>query len=186
MGRYLFPLLLVLAGCHPYPPHKHTHLNVLAEMDPATGYMDVNLQMVFLAKSCHADSIMFRLNNDFTVVSLSAQELVRYEHSPEGELLLYIQEDVAAGDRLHISMSYGGYSGYIMEEGETSMVMEPMGTWLPFREDLPPMTYRLGIRLPEGYHVDDLDQTNASVQPFTIEETMPVRSLTFSIQRMPG
>jgi hypothetical protein len=172
-----------MAGCNPYPPYEHTHLNILAAMDPSTGYLEVNMQMVFMAKSYHADSIAFRLNKDFRVVSLSAQELVRYEHSPEGDLVLYIQEDVPSGDRLHISLSYEGYSGFVLEE-EENMHIDSVHSWLPFHEDLPPMTYRMEFRLPQGYKILNPDETKASVGLFTMEETMPVRSLTFSIRRI--
>ena len=176
-------LLIILAGCNPYQPYSDSHLNILAEFDPVSGQMDVNLQMVYLSKTDHADSIVFNLNRDFSILSLSAQELVRYELSEDGQLVLYIQEAVPSGDRLHISMSYTGNPGCFITPGTNRFDIDSMICWLPFRDDIQPLTYRMGIQLPQGFRVENCNRTKEATNLFIIENPVPGPSVRVSILR---
>ncbi len=181
MVRQTILLLLILAGCNPYRPYSNSHINILAELDPLTGRMEVNLQMVYLSKTDHTDSIVFMLNENFSILSLSAQELHRYEMYDAGKLVLYIQEAVPSGDRIHISMSYAGLSGCKLKAGESRLDVDAMKAWLPVREDIPPLTYRLRVTLPQGFRVENSDRTKEAVNMFTLEETQPAALIRFSI-----
>ena len=153
MQKYLIISLILLVSCNPYQPHESTHFNVHADIDPRSGLFDVNLQLVYLSPSDHYDSLVFRLDKAFTIHSLSAQELIRYEFS--GDLVLYIQDPVLAGDRLHVSMSYSGKTEFQFSPGMDHLDIASAREWLPFRDDMEALSYRLNITLPEGFLVEN-------------------------------
>ena len=181
MRKLIFLTACFLACCNPYQPYYFTHYHIIANIDPESGLFDVNLQMVYLPPSNQNDSIVFLLDEEFAISSLSAQELVRYEFYEGGRLVLYIQEPVAAGDQLNISMSYAGITGYKLSPGEDYLSIGSSMIWFPVNDKIKTMTYRLDVNLPEGYRVDGSNFNGRSMNTYRQESRKPVSSIPVRI-----
>ena len=156
---------------------------MMADIDPGSGMFDVNLQMVYVPLLNHTDSIVFHLDETFSIGSLSAQELVSYELNEEGRLVLYIQDPVEAGDQIHISMSYSGRTGYKLSPGEASLIIDSTLKWFPVNDDIPHMTYRIRIGFPESYRMDGENVGGKSNKTYLLESTEPESSIRLRILR---
>ena len=156
---------------------------MMADIDPGSGMFDVNLQMVYVPLINHTDSIVFHLDEAFSIGSLSAQELVRYELNEGGRLVLYIQDPVAAGDQVHVSMSYSGRTECKLSPGEDSLIIDSALNWFPISDDIPLMTYRLRIGFSESYHMDGENVGGKSNKTYLLESLEPESSIRFFILR---
>lgn len=75
---------------------------------------------------------------------------------------MYLQDPVAAGDRLHISVSYTGETEYKLMPGTDLVDVAVARNWLPFRDDMENISYRLSITLPEGFLVENCKESGKS------------------------
>lgn len=151
MKKYPFLTALIFLfcfSCNPYEKYSSSYYYVQAEIDPAEERLSVNVQMVLVAGRDYRDSIRFDLNPGFEILTLTAQELEQYifNKNNSGKLVLYIEELVAAGDELHISMSY---SGKLPAGG--SGILSQETTWLPENPDTRKNRFEAKIALPGGW-----------------------------------
>jgi hypothetical protein len=173
--------IILLACCNPYQPYPLTHYHITAEIDPISGIFDVNLQMVYVPGIQHNDSIEFHLDRSFSISSIGAQELIRYESYNDDRLVLYIQNPVIEGDQLHISISYSGKPGAGFSPAEDLYIIDSSLNWYPFNTDIPRMTCRLRIGLPEGYYMDGDGVQEKPMNNYFLESREPVSSIRFAI-----
>ena len=174
--RQLWIVSLILTGlvtCNPYQTYYYTHYHMIAEMDPETGILNANLQMVFFAKKTYADSIVFRLNKGLEVISLSSQGLRYYELDGDGGLVLYIQDTVVPGAQQHISMSYFGNPGFTADPPGSGYLLDSSLYWYPWNEDVQIMTYDYLFEIPGGYQIQSTVPVNQSREGWQLQNPKP-------------
>ncbi len=175
--------ICLLACCNPYTQYIHTHYHMIADLDPETGMFKASLQMVFVPRSNYRDSISFCLNGEFSIHSLTAQGLERYGFYKDGRLVLYLQDPVAEGDQLHISLSYSGNVKCALAEDENHIVMDTACCWYPRNDDIQMTTSHLRIRLPEGYVIEDPHISGHSSDTWQIRNREPAPYFRIRIKR---
>ena len=175
---------LVLLSCNPYEQHKSTHLYIQAEVDPGTGFLSSNVQMVFVAGKEYADSICFLLNPGFEIRSLAAQELEYYlfNETGSGMLVLYLEEQLNEGESLQIALSYSGKLAQ-----HPIQRLDSATCWLPVNEDTQPCTYMAKLALPGKWRVAGPDARTGQHGKWLIEardaREFPV--ITFTLEWIP-
>ena len=183
MRKLLIFGIFLLVCCNPYQPYLLTHYHMIADIDPVSGIFDMNLQMVYVPRIQQKDSIEFHLDEAFSITSIGAQELVRYESYSGDRLVLYIQNPVIEGDQIHISMSYSGKPGAKFSPGEDLYIIDSILNWFPVNDDIPLMTCRLRIGLPEGYHLEGADVHKKLLNNYIVESREPVSSIRLAIYK---
>lgn len=168
----------VLFSCNPYEQYAFTHYHIQAELDPGTGHISANIQMVFVARREYHDSICFQLNPDLRIQSLAAQELefYRFNQGDSGRLVLYIEEAVRPYDKLHISLSY---SGRLSEQAVTSL--DSTLLWYPVNQDSSPCTYLAKLALPGGWQVTHPEAQTGKHGKWQLQSEMPCSSIEIRI-----
>jgi hypothetical protein len=181
---------LFVFSCNPYERYLLTHYNIQAEYNPETASLAANVQMVLVAGREYRDSICFRLNPGVEIRSLAAQELEHYEFNKadSGRLVIFIEEPVATGDQLHISLSYSGKLGSIdrkknahgdpvpIEPGIT--IMDSALYWIPVNDDTVPFTLRAKFALPGNWYISRPAANAGRHGKWLIETVKPQHSLS--------
>ena len=184
--RQLWIMSLILTGlvsCNPYQSYYCTHYHMIAELDPETGSLTANLQMVFVASKTYSDSIVFRLNKGLEVGSLSSQGLKYYESEGDGRLVLHIQDSVVPGDQLHISMSYSGHPGFSSDHPESVYMLDSSLYWYPWNEDIQVMTYDCLIDIPDSYLIQSTLPVSQSKGVWLLQNRGPVSHVILHIRK---
>jgi len=166
--------VLVLSSCNPYEPYPFTHYNIKAAIDPEEASISANVQMVFIPRQEHSDSICFYLNPGVEILSLTAQELKHYKffHADTGKLVLYIQETVRPFEQLHISLSYAG------KLANRSLVsMDSSIFWYPVNIDTPPSTFQAKFALPGKWQISNLTTGTGKHGKRLYQSTLPQSAL---------
>ena len=171
--RPLIPLLLAasLYACSPHKEYSFTHYYVAAGFDPGSGRLSSSVQMVFRAKRYYADSLGFLLDPGLEVNTLAAQDLDRYlyTHSDTGRLVLYLEDPLAPGDQLHISLHY---SGTLNGGGLDSSLL-----WIPFNREAGPFTMDAKLVLPDSWRVFRPEARRGRRGEWMISPANPVNSI---------
>ena len=144
--------------------------------------IDANLQMVYVPSRDHTDSIILLLDEGYSIGSLSAQELARYDFD-KGRLILYIEETINTGDQFHISINYSGSIKLTNQPGEDVFLIDRNLKWFPHRNDIHDMEYNIRLVLPEEYAIKDYKGSTDKLNEYLIESLNPSSDICFQIQR---
>jgi hypothetical protein len=177
--RKFVPVLLLAAlfSCNPSKAYLCTHYHIIAGFDPGTGFLSASVQMVFVAKRHHADSLGFQLDSSLKVQTLAAQDLDRYVYlrSDTGRLVLYLEDPIAPGDQLHISLQY---SGYLSRSDLDSSLL-----WIPANLDTKPFTMDAELALPDSWKVLRPEAVPVQGSKWLIRSADPVSSIGITVAR---
>lgn len=148
--RLLPAFLLLLPACDPYVQYGSSQYYLQVEADPSSCRIAVNLQLVFLARTQHSDSLCFTLNPALGIETLTAQDLDHYRYSATdtGRLVLYLDHPVYPGDQLHISLSYKG----ILPDPPLARLDSSL-LWYPCNEESLPAGFLVKLSIPGDWRV---------------------------------
>jgi hypothetical protein len=180
----------VLFSCNPYEPYFFTHYHIQAELDPGSGRISANVQMVFVARNEYSDSICFRLNPGLNLQTLAAQDLEHYiyRQSDSGWLVIFLEDPIGPNDQLHISLSYSGQLSEstlkVREEDPRDFIqMDSNLLWYPASEDTRPFTYQVKFDLPGSWQMLQPNAEEVHRGKWLIRSGEPQKSMNFLFAR---
>jgi hypothetical protein len=180
----------VLFSCNPYEPYFFTHYHIQAELDPGTGLISANVQMVFVARQDYSDSICFRLNPALNIHTLAAQNLEHYiyRQSDSGWLVIFLEDPIGPRDQLHISLSYSGQllgsTRKVREEDQKDfMQLDSTLYWYPANQDTWPFTFQAKFALPGSWQIIRPDASTGRHGKWLIHSGEPQKSMNILFTR---
>jgi len=192
-------LAVLTAACGGPDKERYTYYEAEVTIDAESQSLETDMKISYLHTGEPTDRLEFLLNENFTITSLSCDNLESYEFDTTGAspyrftpsaglLTIQLNRPVRTGESVTIGLHYAG----------RVVIADPWGTnristdwielgmytpWFPYSTDIPELTYRISLAIGEDYIVAGKGKTVKSGDKWEITNTIPDNDMIITAAR---
>ena len=186
-------LLTVLTSCSVTEKTDTSFYKIDLKLDVKKQLLDANVDLTYYVEKDQADSLTFLLHRNFSIETLTCNNLVKYTFNIEdtsrfpftpeaGMLTIYLSKPLQKGEALKINLQYAGKIGIVSQWGVNRITEEwiELGMytpWFPYQPEIENLTYQVDVAINPEYQVIGMGKTKKMDDHWQISQESPKRDI---------